>query len=194
MRLGLRDTDAETRAAARKALAKTATANAVALLIEALRYAKDADERKGLSDALLSLSKNDLRARIAAAVTRALAEKPNAFDAEAWRAALAKAKRVEPAPDDPDALELAIQELNDKARKNPNDGRASLDLAKATIRFAETRMAARKDPNLLFADAKKALDEAAARGEKGASSTPRAPSSSNTKENGRRPRRPRSPR
>jgi hypothetical protein len=167
LRLGLRDTDAETRAAARKALAKTATANAVALLIEALRYAKDADERKGLSDALLSLSKNDLRARIAAAVTRALAEKPNAFDAEAWRAALAKAKRVEPAPDDPDALELAIQELNDKARKNPNDGRASLDLAKATIRFAETRMAARKDPNLLFADAKKALDEAAARGEKG---------------------------
>jgi hypothetical protein len=167
LRLGLHDQDPDIRAAARKALAKTATANAVPLLVEALRFAKDADERKGLSDALLALSKNDLRARVAAAVTRALAEKPTVIDAAAWRAALAKAKNTPAPADDPDALELAIQDASDRARKNPNDGRASLDLARATIRFAEARMEARKDPNLLFADAKKALDDAAAHGEKG---------------------------
>lgn len=160
LRLGLRDSDTETRGAAREALVATATVRAVPLLAEAVRQAKDAEERRVLSEVLLTLSRDDVRARRAVAVTRALDAKSAAVDVAAWKGALVKAKAPAETTPDPDQLERAVEERGAHLRAHPADGSAALALARANLDFAEERMAVQRNPTFLLDDAERALARA----------------------------------
>ncbi len=160
LRLGLADPDAALRALARKALAETASANAVPLVADAIRGTEDATERNTLLGALERLSKGSARARIAAIVYRALGTESKAIDVKAWVSACRKEATPDPADADADALERRIDDLLAKRKASPKDGKLPLGIARATLRLAELRMGMRKDPSFLLADARSAAEEA----------------------------------
>lgn len=159
LRLGLRDADETSRALACKALLARANANAVPLLIDALRISKDANEKQAFLQLLEKLSKDSARARWAATVRRALSATSKLIQLKEWAA---QAKKAGPLPvaADADELESKLQKLTADL-KVKKDAAVFIEITNTTLQLAADRIAHGKDPGYLLVDAKAAAAEAA---------------------------------
>lgn len=136
LRLAVFGLDPELSRKAREALARTETADAATLIADALRVPMDAAERDALIGALRRLGGENVLARWLAVVHQGLAAPSASVDAGAWRGGGTFTAPALEGGTLPEHLEARAQAL--KAR--PDDARACLDLAEASLVYAlETR-------------------------------------------------------
>jgi hypothetical protein len=163
IRLGLRDADGELRAAARRALAATATPAALDLVAEAMREA-DPRSLTELAGVLRRLAPDDAGARSALRVQDALAARSARVDVAAWELALAGQAAPPAAEPDLDEVDRRIGELTRRVRAAPADGAAQLELARETLRFAALQIRQEADPRFALEDARRTALAAAESG------------------------------
>ncbi|MEO0651399.1 MAG: hypothetical protein AAFZ65_12055 [Planctomycetota bacterium] len=136
LRLALFDVDPDLASQARRQLAATDSAEALDLMLEALRIPMETREREALVAALERLGEQSDRARTLAAVQRGLGNGPREIDVSAWRKALAgTGGGYAPAGTrrDPASAAARLDRADDTATV---DGPARLEFAEASLAWA----------------------------------------------------------
>jgi hypothetical protein len=176
LRLAVFGFDADLARAARAALAKASSGEAVDVINEALRAQLDGGEREALVAALERLGASSTRARSLAVVHKGLGTRSDQVDVDGWSKALSGGGTYA-APIDWSALESRVDSRAAAAQSRPDDAAAQLELAESSLRLAvdpqtsqilaADRRTASKYAKLMFEDARRAGLEAERLGAKG---------------------------
>ncbi|MCA8958044.1 MAG: hypothetical protein KDC87_18355 [Planctomycetes bacterium] len=166
----LRVEDHAVREAAVLALDKTVVPDGLPVLLRAAGTATDDGQYRKLLATLERIAGTDKSCRRALVIRRAL-QAPGKIDPAAWERAYAAASSsgavatVEVVPDEElPELDQRIESWTKKAKAGDPDGKLSLDIAGANLRYAINRMQHRKDPTFLLQDAVAAAGRAVQNG------------------------------